>query len=119
MFYCPKLLLDGAGLEKAAGGGGKQVENELERIRVQQVQRDVDPVLLQLWRGGEPKRNTCYFLCEAVNVVRHIEHLSYFRYYERCVTESELKGITRCCRNGWLGTQCKHDNVPSSDSRER
>jgi hypothetical protein len=117
MIYCPEPPSDGAGVEKVKGGGGKQVENVLERIRVQRMQRDEEPVLLQLWRGGEPKRNTGYLVVEVGNVIHHIEHLSYFREYELCVTQSESKLNKQCRRNGWLGTQCKHANVFSSGLR--
>jgi hypothetical protein len=98
-------------------GGGKQVANVPESVRVQRVQRDKEPVLLQLWRGGEPKRNTGYLVTEAVIDSHHIEHLSYFRDYELCGIQSESELNRQWRRNGWLGSQCKHVNVSSTGLR--
>jgi hypothetical protein len=82
-----------------------------ESVRVQGVQRDKKPVLLQLWREGEPKRNTGCFVREDMSVSHHIEHVSYFRYYELCVTQYESDLSKQYRPNGWLGSQRKHDIV--------
>jgi hypothetical protein len=86
----------------------------LESVRVHRVQRDKEPVLLQLWREGEPKRNTEYFVIEAAIDSHHIEHISYFRDYELCDTQSESELNRQFRRNGRLGSQCKHFYVFST-----
>ncbi len=86
----------------------------LENVRVHRVQRDKEPVLLQLWREGEPKRNTEVFVIEAAIDSHHIEHISYFRDYELSGIQSGSELNRQFRRNGWLGAQCKHFNVVST-----
>ncbi len=93
--------------ESEAGGGGKQVAKVLESIRIHREQRDKEPVLLKLWREGEPKRNTGGLVIEAAIVGHHIEHILYFRDYELRVVQSEANLSRQRRRNGWLGSKCK------------
>jgi hypothetical protein len=92
---------------KRSGGGGKQVAKVLESIRIHREQRDKEPVLLKLWREGEPKRNTGDLVIEAAIDSHHIEHILYFRDYELRVVQSEANLNRQRRRNGWLGSKCK------------
>ncbi len=93
--------------ERVGRGGGKQVEKILEGVRIRVEQRDKEPVLLKLWREGEPKRNTGSLVIESARVSHHIEHIFHFRYYDLLVVCSEANLSRQRRRNGRLGSKCK------------
>jgi hypothetical protein len=79
------------------------------------VQRDVKPVRIRLWREGEPKQNAWCFVLEEKSIGHHIEHMFIFRYRDLRSTQyaSDLRRGYRY--NGWLGSQCKHVVVYCSE----